>query len=80
MSKIKRNKIQKLLKIREAAEMLSVNPETLRRWDRTGKLKAIIISPPTGEAMVSLTESISKRGDRRYRKEDIEKLIRFERF
>jgi len=63
MSKIKRNKIQKLLKIREAAEMLSVNPETLRRWDRTGKLKAIIISPPTGEAMVSLTESISKRGE-----------------
>ena len=51
----------KLLGIREAAEMLSVNPETLRRWDRSGKLKAIIIS---------------KRGDRRYRKEDIEKLIK----
>ena len=50
----------KLLKIREAAEMLSVNPETLRRWDRSGKLKAIIIS---------------KRGDRRYREEDIIKLI-----
>lgn len=54
------NKISKLLKIREAAEILSVNPETLRRWDRSGKLKAIIIS---------------KRGDRRYRKEDITKLI-----
>jgi len=54
-------KIQKLLKIREAAEMLSVNPETLRRWDRSGKLKAIIIS---------------KRGDRRYREEDIEKIIK----
>ena len=40
--------------------MLSVNPETLRRWDRSGKLKAIIIS---------------KRGDRRYREEDIEKFI-----
>ena len=50
----------KLIKIREAAEMLSVNPETLRRWDRSGKLKAIIIS---------------KRGDRRYREEDIEKFI-----
>ncbi len=49
----------KLLRIREAAEMLGVNPETLRRWDREGKLKAIIIS---------------KRGDRRYKKEDIEKL------
>ena len=54
-------KIQKLLKIREAAEILSVNPETLRRWDRSGKLKAIIIS---------------KRGDRRYRKEDIEKIVK----
>ena len=51
----------KLLKIREAAEMLSVNPETLRRWDRSGKLKAIVIS---------------KRGDRRYKEEDIEKLIK----
>ena len=50
----------KLLKIREATEILSVNPETLRRWDRSGKLKAIIIS---------------KRGDRRYNLEDIEKFI-----
>jgi len=55
------SKIPKLLKIREAAEILNVNPETLRRWDRSGKLKAIIIS---------------KRGDRRYRIEDIEKLIK----
>lgn len=54
-------KLHKLLKIREAAEILNVNPETLRRWDRSGKLKAIIIS---------------KRGDRRYRKEDIEKYIK----
>lgn len=53
-------KVVRLLKIREAAEMLSVNPETLRRWDRTGKLKAIIIS---------------KRGDRRYKEEDIIKMI-----
>ena len=53
-------KISKLLKIREAAEILNVNPETLRRWDRSGKLKAIIIS---------------KRGDRRYRKKDIEEYI-----
>ena len=50
----------KLLGIREAAEMLGVNPETLRRWDRSSKLKAIIIS---------------KRGDRRYNLEDIEKFI-----
>ena len=50
----------KLLKIREVAEMLSVNPETLRRWDRSGKLKAVIIS---------------KRGDRRYKLEDIQKIL-----
>lgn len=53
-------KVVRLLKIREAAQMLSVNPETLRRWDRSGKLKAIIIS---------------KRGDRRYKEEDIKKII-----
>ena len=41
--------------------MLSVNPETLRRWDRSGKLKAIIIN---------------ERGDRRYKEKDIEKFIR----
>lgn len=51
----------KLLKIRQAAEMLGVNPETLRRWDKSGKLKAIIIS---------------ERGDRRYKKEDIERLVK----
>jgi site-specific DNA-methyltransferase (adenine-specific) len=26
--------------VKEAAEILGVNPETLRRWDRAGKLKA----------------------------------------
>lgn len=56
-------KVVRLLKIREAAQMLSVNPETLRRWDRSGKLKAIIIS---------------KRGDRRYKEEDILKIMKTE--
>lgn len=51
----------KLLRIREAAEMLGVNPETLRRWDKSGRLKAIIIS---------------ERGDRRYKKEDIVRLVK----
>lgn len=31
--------MNKLIKIKEAAEILGVNPETLRRWDRQGKLK-----------------------------------------
>jgi excisionase family DNA binding protein len=51
----------KLIKIKQAAEMLSVNPETLRRWDRQGKLKAT---------------KINKRGDRRYRIQDIEDFIK----
>ncbi len=50
----------KLIKIRQAAEILGVNPETLRRWDRSGKLKAVIIS---------------FRGDRRYKRQDIERFI-----
>jgi len=50
----------KLLKIREAAEMLGVNPQTLRRWDKDGRLPAI---------------KISERGDRRYKEEDILKFV-----
>lgn len=51
---------QKLLRIREAAEILGVNPETLRRWDKEGKLLAI---------------KVSIRGDRRYKPEDIDRFI-----
>ncbi len=54
------SKTIKLLGIRQAADMLGVNPETLRRWDRDGKLLAI---------------KVSKRGDRRYNQEDIKKFI-----
>jgi len=52
--------LPKLIGIKEAAEMLSVHPATLRRWDESGKLKPVIVS---------------KRGDRRYRLEDINKFI-----
>lgn len=52
----------KLLRIREAAEMLGVNTETLRRWDNEGKLKAVRIG-------------YGKRKDRRYKMEDIQKII-----
>ncbi len=41
--------------------MFGVNTEILRRWDRTGKLKAIIVS---------------SRGDRRYKKEYVEIFIK----
>jgi len=51
----------KLLTVTEAAEMLGVNPETLRRWDRSGRLVAI---------------KMGERGDRRYDVKEIEKLVR----
>jgi excisionase family DNA binding protein len=54
----------KLLRIKEAAEMLGVNPETLRRWDKDGTLKAIRVGKRRGV------------GDRRYQLQDIEKFIK----
>lgn len=50
---------EEFLTIQEAAQMLGVHPETLRRWDRSGKLKAI---------------KIGERGDRRFSKTDILKF------
>lgn len=52
---------KKLLKISEAAEILNVHPNTLRKWDKKGILKAV---------------RFGERKDRRYRKEDIENLIK----
>ncbi len=49
-----------LLTIEEASRLLNVNPETLRRWDRSGELTAI---------------RIGKRKDRRYKKEDILRML-----
>lgn len=50
----------KLLRIREAAKILGVNPETMRRWDRDGSFKAI---------------RIGKRGHRMYEESEILKRI-----
>jgi excisionase family DNA binding protein len=49
-----------LLSIQEAADLLGVHPETLRRWDREGKLLAV---------------KVGERGDRKYRQEDLMKII-----
>lgn len=57
----KNNKLPKLLTIRQAAEILNVHVETLRRWDKSGKLKAI---------------RVNERGDRRYKPEDLEKIMK----
>lgn len=51
--------MSKLLSIQEAATFLGVNPETLRRWDRNGKLVAI---------------RINDRSNRKYRYEDLLKV------
>ena len=37
----------KYISLREAARILNVHPETLRRWDNSGKLKAIRIGKST---------------------------------
>ena len=52
----------KLIKLREAADMLGVNPETLRRWDKQGILKAV---------------RVGRRKDRRYHLDDIKKFAQF---
>src|SRR5690606_31694265 len=54
------NEFGDLLTIQKTAEILKVHPETLRRWDRSGKLVAI---------------KINERGDRRYKKQDVWNLI-----
>jgi len=53
--------MDKLLSLNEAAELIKVNPETLRRWDNEGKLVAI---------------KVNDRGDRRYKENDILEFIK----
>ncbi len=49
-----------LLTIREVAEILRVSPLTIKRWGKKGKLPAI---------------RINSRGDRRYRKEVVLRML-----
>lgn len=52
--------IPELLTIKEACAILKVHPNTLRQWDKKGILEAI---------------RFGERGDRRYLKKDILKLV-----
>lgn len=52
--------LPKLLTLKQVCEMLGVHANTLRDWDKKGILKAV---------------RIGERGDRRYRKEDVMKLL-----
>ena len=53
--------LPKLLTIKQASEVLNVHAETLRRWGKSGKLKAV---------------RVNKRGDRRYDPKDIETILK----
>lgn len=55
--------LEDLISIQEAARILNVNVQTLRRWDRNGTLKAVRVGTRKGV------------GDRRYRKSDIEAYL-----
>jgi len=57
----KKDDKKELLTIREVAELLGVHQQTLRRWDNEGKLKAF---------------RIGRVGHRKYKKEDIERLVK----
>jgi DNA binding domain, excisionase family len=52
-----------LLTIKEVASLLRVSPLTVKRWGKSGKLPAI---------------RINSRGDRRYRKEVVLRLLGME--
>ena len=56
----KKAKLPELLTLAEACKILKVHPNTLRKWDRKGILVAV---------------RFGERKDRRYKKEDITKLI-----
>lgn len=51
----------KLLTIQKTSELLGVTPLTLRRWDKSGRLKAI---------------RVGSRGDRRYEEAKLLQLIK----
>jgi len=57
---VKRDSLPKTLTVGQVADLLSVHPETVRRWDRTEKLVAI---------------RVGNRGHRRYLMEEILKIL-----
>jgi len=65
-------KMNRLLRINEVAELLSIHPATLRRWDREGKLKTIRIGSRSHPGRKNKNDI----GDRRYRQEDVEKYLK----
>ena len=62
--KISIDDLPDLLTIKEVATLLRVSPLTIKRWGKSGKLPAI---------------RINSRGDRRYRKEVVLRLLGVEK-
>lgn len=52
--------LHELLTLKQASELLKVHPNTLRAWDKKGILKAV---------------RIGERGLRRYKREDLVKIM-----
>ena len=59
-TKVSLTDLPDLMTIREVADLLRISPLTIKRWGKKGKLPAI---------------RINTRGDRRYRKEVILRLL-----
>jgi excisionase family DNA binding protein len=55
-----KNVMPEYLTIKQASEILQVHPNTLRNWDKNGMLKAV---------------RIGVRKDRRYKRQDVLKLL-----
>jgi excisionase family DNA binding protein len=62
-TKVDLSDLPDLLTIKEVASILRVSPLTIKRWGKSGKLPAI---------------RINSRGDRRYRKEVVLRLLGME--
>lgn len=59
-NKVSLSDLPDLMTIREVADLLRVSPLTIKRWGKKGKLPAI---------------RINSRGDRRYRKDVVNRLL-----
>lgn len=57
---MKNQSVSELLTLSEASKILKVHPNTLRKWDKKGILKAV---------------RFGERGDRRYKKEDVQRFM-----
>jgi len=58
---MKKDKLPEILRMKQVCKLLNVHPNTLRNWDNNGVLKAV---------------RFGTRRDRRYKKEDILRILK----